>query len=257
MKNERFVAGEKEPVARWYLRLPVPTTSASDYSDALLEAYTTVTTCLEDVVSVTEVEVSSYSLAESTSAVFEAIADRSSESTLVGGGDDAVTRSDIETTIAGSDGSLPYVQALRSRETRTQVYLEDGRQWVGSNTPELYKKSDYGTILDETPQPPMYVYLGHNRLLGDKPDAAGTETGITVSVSTRVDIWLQETPLGRINRARLAAGLTALADQLPAYEVRADPGHTGTPASYLESLLSYDGPPARDLIAAYEQDSQD
>jgi len=226
--------------------------SPVESTEAVLDIYKRVIDTLGNVFSVTELQVE-YTPLTAVSEAGESL--RPAESTQIVESGDQVTsddiRSAVDTSENGTDDGV-YIQTLTSVDTRVQMYLAGGLHWIGRDTPERYKHAKLdGTQTEQTPQKPVYVNLSHRAVFNDEREEVGAETVCCLILSTRTDIWFQETPLRRINRARLAERLTALSEVLNTCEVVVQAPYGPSPPSFLETLLDYDGPSAERLIEKY------
>jgi len=152
------------------------------------------------------------------------------------------------------DNTVLYIGKVGSAITNSRIYLRSGMQTIGAERSPYFRFES-----SDAPVGPEYAPIAFSILhLGPRygpEDGLDGDSVYKVGIGTDSDIWFDETPIAKINRARLHALLYEIDSALPVFQrsfiVDNMKGYGDADA---EALFNYDGPPAKELIKEYRID---
>lgn len=227
VKNTDYVASRPESV-EWLFIVEPSVTTGGEVLTELLEITQSLLAVLDEIVTPTEL---TYALGTIPTGVSQAdtITERGNFERHRLHSADGVAYTDLEREICSQDvpeNMEPYVSTIEVTNSKAKVYLREGDVWVDTGTEDVYRMYSRGTTSGVPGEPLLSIKLYHmgKQYAGKHRNDEAIETVYWVSLGSRSDIWFGDSPVERVNRARLGKALEQVFEQFEVIDTQFETG---------------------------------
>ena len=152
------------------------------------------------------------------------------------------------------DGRIVQNSKIHTETAKVQIFLRSGMQTIDISG-SAYYELEQPTVEDSPNYAPLAFTIIHFGPKYGPEDKLEGDSLYRISISTRSDIWFDDTQIAQINRAQLHELLHRIDSVLPVVKRKFSVGEmSGYINADAEAVYDYDGPPADELIKEYRID---